>query len=103
MYTCPIVEAELLNWALKANFGARRLKGLRQFLGEMSYLNVVSETAKVYASAMWIGTPTLFHNDKWIASLALQHGLVILTCDSDFLRYDFLKPHVIYLNAADYF
>lgn len=97
------MEAELLNWALSRKFGEKRVNALRRFIGDMAYLNITSATAKLFADKMWRRKETLDSNDKWIASLAMQHGLVILTCDSDFLRYDFLRDHLVYLATDDYF
>lgn len=103
LYTCPIVEAETLEGALRSDFGNKRRAVLREFLSEMTYLNITSATAKLFADKIWWRKPTLDANDKWIASLAMQRSLVIVTCDSDFIRYDFLAEHVIYLNPKDYF
>ena len=103
LHTCPVVEAEVLNWAHVRKFKEEQKATLQQFISDMTYLNVTSATAKLYADPVWLTVETMSNNDKWLASLARQHNLVILTCDSDFIRYDFLAEHVIYLNPKDYF
>ncbi len=94
----PIVLGEL-----KAGFilGGKREKNereLRAFLESprVSVLPIDDETAErwamITASLKKAGTP-MASNDIWIAATAMQHGLPILTADTDFQKVPQVITH----------
>jgi tRNA(fMet)-specific endonuclease VapC len=91
-----IVAGELL-------FGAQRVQGKKQkqlwdFLGEVfnstPIVSVDLETAEVYAVIKHAlerqGTP-IPENDVWIAAIARQHGLILVSRDAHFGYVEQLK------------
>jgi tRNA(fMet)-specific endonuclease VapC len=86
----PVIVLGELHSGFRA--GTRRIKNeesLRRFLGKGSVriLNVTEETALRYAEIdVYLrkkGRP-IPRNDVWIAALAIEHGMQILTLDEHF-------------------
>ena len=102
LHTCPIVEGEALDGAQQRNFGERRKTILQNFIDGMEYLPVNKGTVSHYTDSVWRTAPTMSQNDRWIASLVMQHKLKLLTLDSDFLRCNFLRDYVIYINPNEF-
>lgn len=59
----------------------------------VSVLDITSDTSAIYAKIACDARKTgknNSHNDMWIAALALQHNLPVLTSDKDFSRIKML-------------
>jgi tRNA(fMet)-specific endonuclease VapC len=66
---------------------AARESGLDELEGSAIVLTVTSETSRVYADIrheLRVAGQPIPENDLWIAALARQHGLPILTNDAHF-------------------
>lgn len=94
--TQQLVVPSIVLGELRAGFAAgsqteRNEVLLRRFLDapRVSVIHVDDQTthlyAQIYAALRRAGTP-MGTNDMWIASLALQHDLSLLTLDSDYTR-----------------
>ena len=91
--TCltPVVLGELLDGFRRGAQRGRNESYLRKFLSasRTRMLAMDGETAERYASILealrTAGTP-IPANDVWIASSAMQHGLVLITTDAHFDR-----------------
>jgi tRNA(fMet)-specific endonuclease VapC len=87
----PVVVGELLLGFRRGRSRKRNEELLRKFLGKPSVdlLPIDGVTAERYAAIKAhlreAGTPVPIH-DVWIAASAMQHGLRVVTTDSDFLR-----------------
>jgi predicted nucleic acid-binding protein len=87
----PVVVGELLWGFRKSRFRKRNEEHLSKFLARPSVdlIEIDGQTAERYAaikdSLHGAGTPVPT-GDLWIAASAMQHGLRVLTADSDFLR-----------------
>ncbi len=87
----PIVLGELRAGFLQGSKREMNERELRTFLESprVSVLTVNEETADRYAAIRVTlkraGTP-IATNDTWIAASAMQHGLPILTADTDFQK-----------------
>ena len=73
---------------------AKHLKRLNDFLKLTTILNVDDETAAIYgaiiADLYKLGKP-IPTNDVWIAAIAIQYNLTLLTADRHFEEIDNLK------------
>ena len=73
---------------------AKHLKRLNDFLKLTTILNVDGETAAIYgaiiADLYKLGKP-IPTNDVWIAAIAIQYNLTLLTADRHFEEIDNLK------------
>lgn len=84
-----IVLGELRYGFLKGKKGSVNEVGLCGFLGEkiVQVLEVSEATSRCYASLKWFlkraGTP-IPENDVWIAALAVEHGMPLVTGDVHF-------------------
>ncbi len=87
----PIVLGELRTGFQLGSRAEKNEKDLEEYLDlpRVSVLQVDEETSRRYAMLkshlQRHGTP-MAANDLWIASTALQHGLELVTADSDFSR-----------------
>jgi len=87
----PVVVGELLWGFRKSKFRKRNEEHLAKFLARptVELVAVDGDTAERYAavkgSLLEAGTSVPV-NDLWIAASAMQHGLAVVTTDSDFLR-----------------
>lgn len=87
----PVVLGELRAGFAKGKHRERNESQLETFLASprVRVLCVDEETSRRYAAIhdalRRAGTPIPIH-DVWISASAMQHGLVVLTTDADFLR-----------------
>jgi tRNA(fMet)-specific endonuclease VapC len=102
--TCIITQAELIYGALISERAAENLDDIVEFLGNLIVYDLNPDTAIVYAklkSAILnhfipkvkgkrrntnIGALGFKDNDLWIASVAIQYDLVLVSKDSHILR-----------------
>jgi predicted nucleic acid-binding protein len=87
----PIVLGELMAGHLRGSRRRINEEQLRFFLASprVSVLPIDEETAERYAvivSSLRTAGAMISTNDAWIAASAMQHGLTVLTTDTDFLR-----------------
>lgn len=84
-----IVLGELLHGALGSGRRENNTERCRRFAAANTVLSCDEQTAEEYALIKYglrrRGTP-IPDNDAWIAALALQHGLAVLTRDGHFGR-----------------
>lgn len=98
LYINPIVLGELRAGFLLGGKREKNERELREFLESprVSVLTLDEETAERWAlittSLKKAGTP-LASNDIWIAASAMQHGLPILTADTDFQKVPQVMTH----------
>ena len=102
--TCVIVAGELMDMAHRSERAVANLPSFRSFLEDIALYSVDEATAAIYGefkvalfvkfgpkekekrrrftlSQLGVG-----ENDLWIASIALQHGLIVISADEDFTR-----------------
>ncbi|MBD2200972.1 type II toxin-antitoxin system VapC family toxin [Calothrix sp. FACHB-1219] len=102
--TCVIVQGELTYMMENSAHRESNLASLTEFLQDIRIYNVIGETANIYgqlkAALMKQFGPKekskrrktqvtdlgFDENDLWIAAIALQHGLKVVSDDSDFQR-----------------
>lgn len=94
----PVVVGELL-WGFRKSRRRKRNEDLlSKYLArpEVDLLPLDGDTAERYAavksSLQGAGAPVPV-NDLWIAASAMQHGLAVVTTDSDFLRIPQVLVH----------
>jgi tRNA(fMet)-specific endonuclease VapC len=86
-YLPVIVIGEYRFGLLSSRERSRRLPWLQELLRHWTVLDVTRDTAVEYSELrQWIATHSrpIPVNDVWIAALARQHGLPVLTNDTDF-------------------
>lgn len=102
--TCVIVQGELIYMVENSQQRESNLSRVRQFLNNIVIYEIDSVTAEIYgafqADLMRHFGPKekkkrrktrlinigISQHDLWIASVALQHNLIIVSADSDFQR-----------------
>ncbi|KOR38344.1 twitching motility protein PilT [Planktothricoides sp. SR001] len=102
--TCVIVQAELIYMAENSQNQQNNLQLVEKFLQNVFIYAIDSSTAKIYgavqAELMRRFGPKekskrrrtrlidlgVSQNDLWIAAIALQHNLILVSADSDFQR-----------------
>lgn len=107
--TCVIVQGELVDMAERSQRRETNLALVRNFLRSIYIYNIDQETANFYGqikSAVFkqfapkeknkrrktkITDLGFGENDLWIAAIALQHDLTIVSADSDFKRVQEVK------------
>jgi len=87
----PVVLGELLAGFRRGNRRRANESNLHRFLESprVGVVGIDEETAEAYATIVTFLRTTgamLPTNDLWIAASAMQHGLMVLTTDADFLR-----------------
>jgi tRNA(fMet)-specific endonuclease VapC len=91
VYQSSIVLGELHYGAEKSQQVMRNLQRIDQIAREFSILNCDQETARIFgrvkARLAKLGRP-VSPNDNWIAAIAIQYGLTLLTRDADFGAVD---------------
>ena len=99
IYISSIALGELYTGINRVANRAKHLKKLNDFLKLTTLLNVDGETAVIYgeliADLYKLGKP-IPTNDVWIASIAIQYNLTLLTADRHFAEINNLKsiyPH----------
>lgn len=107
--TCAIVQGELVDMAERSQRQESNLTLVRNFLRGIYIYNIDQETANVYGqlkAAVFnqfapkeknkrrkakITDLGFGENDLWIAAIALQHNLTLVSADSDFKRIQEVK------------
>jgi tRNA(fMet)-specific endonuclease VapC len=87
-----VVEGELRGLADWWGWGPARIAKLEQILSQLvrvsaGELEVVKCYGRLYAQQTKLGKK-VGENDLWIAATATAIDGVVLTCDSDFLKFD---------------
>jgi len=94
IFISSIVLGELYIGINRVANRAKHLKRLNDFLKLTTILNVDDETAAIYgaiiADLYKLGKP-IPTNDVWIAAIAIQYNLTLLTADRHFEEIDNLK------------
>ena len=94
IFISSIVLGELYIGINRVANRAKHLKRLNDFLKLTTILNVDDETAAIYgaiiADLYKLGKP-IPTNDVWIAAIAIQYNLTLLTADRYFEEIDNLK------------
>ncbi|MGH1393399.1 MAG: type II toxin-antitoxin system VapC family toxin [Trichormus sp.] len=107
--TCAIVQGELIDMAERSQRKESNLALIRRFITGIYIYNIDGFTANIYGELK----ASLFHefapkekskrrktkitdlgfdeNDLWIAAVALQHDLILVSADSDFQRIDAVR------------
>ena len=104
LFTCTIVQGELFYMVEKSQRRSENLATLEGFLQDLSIYGVDEQTAQIHGqlkSDMFnyfaptdlskrrrvsITSLGFGDNDLWIAAIALQYQLTLVSCDSDFQR-----------------
>jgi tRNA(fMet)-specific endonuclease VapC len=111
--TCVIVQGELIDMAERSQSRKNNLELINRFLQGLYIYNIDASTAIIYGQLK----ATLFNqfapkdkskrrktkitdlgfdeNDIWIAAIALQYNLTVVSRDSDFLRIQQMRPFVL--------
>jgi tRNA(fMet)-specific endonuclease VapC len=102
--TCTIVQGELIDMAARSQQRQANLTLIQRFLLGLNIYSIDPTTAEIYGNlkaAVFdhyapkdkaqrrktkINQLGIGENDLWIAAVALQHQLTLLTTDRDFLR-----------------
>ena len=111
IFTCTIVQGELVYMIEKSQRRETNLIVLNDFLQDIPIYRIDEQTAQIYgqlkskifnhfapkdpskrrkATLITIG---FGDNDLWIAAVAIQHRLILVSCDSDFQRMQEVQPH----------
>jgi len=111
LFTCTIVQGELVYMIEKSQRRETNLTVLNDFLQDIPIYRIDEQTAQIYgllkskifnhfapkdpskrrkATLMTLG---FGDNDLWIAAVAIQHRLILVSCDSDFQRMQEVQPH----------
>ena len=94
IFTSSIVAGELFYGIENSSQKEANLKFYRDFFASCAILGVTIETAEFYGSIKAKlrrkGTP-IPENDIWIAAIALQHDLLLVTRDRHFALIDELQ------------
>jgi len=107
--TCSVVIGELFFGAYKSDQIQRNVQLIDLFFGRMYVYQIDNETAKLYGR-LKAGIINYFgpkgrnqrriaktekmgfrDNDLWIAAVAIQHDLIIVSADSDFQRLKLIE------------
>lgn len=86
-YLPVIVLGELYYGAHRSGKLSEKVQEIERFLGDVTLLEVTSDTAKHYASIkneLRLQGKPIPENDIWIAALAKEYGLAIGTQDKHF-------------------
>ncbi len=87
VFVSSIVAGELFFGIQNSSRKEANLKFYRDFFSSCAILNVTLETAEIYGNIKtWLkqkGRP-IPENDIWIAAIAIQHGLTLITRDKHF-------------------
>ena len=93
-YLPVIVIGEYRYGLLEARNRQRRLAWLEELARHWLVLEISAETAEIYAEirqALKQQATPIPSNDVWIAALARQHGLTVLSADAHFDRVPGIK------------
>ncbi|MGV0028935.1 type II toxin-antitoxin system VapC family toxin [Phormidesmis priestleyi] len=110
LLTCAIAQGELVYMMEKSQRREANLAVLADFLQDIPIYRIDEETAKIYGQ---LKTKIFNHfapqepnkrrkatitalgfgdNDLWIAAVALQHNLILVSSDTDFQRMQEVQP-----------
>lgn len=93
-FVANITIAELYYGAYKSQNRAKNIQKLQEFIADNAIIFADVQTSNYYgkisAQLRIIGKP-IPSNDIWIAALALQHELVLVTRDNHFHHIDMLQ------------
>jgi len=111
--TCVIVQAELMFMAYNSERAAKNLTEVRLFLADIRVYLLDEQSADIYGE-LKAGIFQQFgpreksqrrrttlqqlgvgENDLWIAAIALQHDLTIVSADADFARLQQVRPFAL--------
>jgi tRNA(fMet)-specific endonuclease VapC len=87
IYVASISVGELIFGALHSTNQIRNLERVEQFAASSVIVPCDNDTARCYAGIkheLWRKGRPIPDNDLWIAALALQHDLLLLTFDQHF-------------------
>lgn len=102
--TCIIVQGELLYGARMSELTDENLEKIEKFLQDIQIYNLNQTTSDIYAETktqitkrfgpqqkkerrkLKIESLGFGENDLWIASIAIQHGLTVISSDNHFQR-----------------
>jgi tRNA(fMet)-specific endonuclease VapC len=90
----PTVLGELYFGAEKSGKHEANLRSIEKFCEDKIFLPCDEETAKQYSlirNALRIKGRPIPDNDIWIAALAMQHDLILITRDAHFAEVEGLK------------
>ena len=111
LFTCTIVQGELVYMIEKSQRRETNSIVLNDFLQDIPIYRIDEQTAQIYgqlkgkifnhfapkdpskrrkATLITLG---FGDNDLWIAAVAIQHRLILVSCDSDFQRMQEVQPH----------
>jgi tRNA(fMet)-specific endonuclease VapC len=108
--TCTIVQGELIDMAARSQQRQANLALIQSFLLGLYIYSIDPTTAEIYGNlkaAVFdryapkdkaqrrktkITQLSIGENDLWIAAVALQHKLTLLTTDRDFFRIQAVQP-----------
>ena len=97
IYISSVILGELYFGANLSSYKDRNFNRINEFLLESNVFDITSQTAYEYAliksKLRTIGKP-LPDNDLWIAAIAQEHNLTIITRDKHFLLLDFIKTEI---------
>ena len=94
IFLCATVLGELYYGAFNSQKAISNIQKIDQFSSRFDILNCDNETSKVYghikSNLKSKGTP-IPENDIWIAAIAYQHNLTLLTLDKHFVNVESIK------------
>lgn len=108
--SCTIVVGELVDMAARSRDRQTNLTRVQQFFSGLHIYLCDPDTAEIYGilkadffrrygpkdkkqrRRTTINQLGIGDNDLWIAAIALQHNLILVTADSDFQRLQTLQP-----------
>jgi tRNA(fMet)-specific endonuclease VapC len=97
VFASSIAIGELCFGARKSGRAKENLSHIDEFAGNNVVLGCDTDTARRYGeikNALRLKGRPLPENDIWIAAVALQHGLTLITRDSHFNEIDKLQSAV---------
>lgn len=110
LLTCAIVQGELVYMMEKSQYREANLAVLADFLQDIPIYRIDERTATIYGQLKTklfnafapkastkrrkatIASLGFSDNDLWIAAVALQHDLILVSSDSDFQRIHPVQP-----------
>jgi tRNA(fMet)-specific endonuclease VapC len=113
LFTCTIVQGELVYMMEKSQRRDANLAVLAEFLEDIPIYRIDENTAQIYGQLKTrvfnrfapketnkrrqtsIYSLGFGDNDLWIAAIALQHHLTLVSSDSDFQRMQQVQPFPI--------
>ena len=94
VFVPSVVIGELTYGAHKSSRVQENLKRIEEFVANNKVLSCDLETAKVYGqikNGLQIKGRPIPENDIWIASVAIQYGLTLVSRDAHFKEVDHLE------------